>query len=105
MLHGFLNHNNDKKNDLLVETYTNNSNEMIATAVSSAQLEVSNNPSITAPNRNKEIIYILNEKGIFQLKDAVVQVAHYLGITKNTVYLHLRNLSNNGVGNDEIKKV
>ncbi|MBR0598126.1 recombinase family protein [Clostridiales bacterium BAD-6] len=24
MLHGFLNHNNDKKNDLLVETYTNN---------------------------------------------------------------------------------
>jgi len=78
---------------------------MIATAVSSAQLEVSNNPSITAPNRNKEIIYILNEKGIFQLKDAVVQVAHYLGITKNTDYLHLRNLSNNGVGNDEIKKV
>ncbi len=33
---------------------------------------------------------ILHDKGIFQVKEAV-QVAHALDISKNTVYLHLRN--------------
>ena len=39
---------------------------------------------------------ILHDKGIFQVKEAVVQVAHALDISKNTVYLHLRNLANGG---------
>ena len=42
--------------------------------------------------KNKEIVLRLNEKGIFKLKNAVVTVANLLGISKNTVYLHLRNI-------------
>ena len=41
---------------------------------------------------NKEIIFRLYQQGIFNLKDAVVTIAEALGISKNTVYLHLRNL-------------
>ena len=43
--------------------------------------------------RCKEIISILHQKGIFNLKDAVVKVAHCMGISKNTVYMHVRNLN------------
>ena len=50
------------------------------------------NPNISAANRNKEIIAILKQKSIFNLKDGVVLVAKHMGISKNTVYLHLRNL-------------
>lgn len=77
----------------IVETYSRNSDDLILSAVEMARLEVSNNAEISALNRNKEIVAILNQKGIFQLKDSVMKVAKTLGITKNTVYLHLRKLS------------
>ena len=43
-------------------------------------------------NKNKEIIRKLYDKGIFQIKDSVPKIADELNISKNTVYLHLRNL-------------
>ena len=42
--------------------------------------------------KKREIISILDEQGIFQFKDSVMQVAELLTVSKNTVYLHLRNL-------------
>lgn len=77
----------------IVETYSRNSDDLILSAVEMARLEVLNNAEISAVNRNKEIVALINQKGIFQLKDSVVKVAKTLGITKNTVYLHLRKLS------------
>ena len=43
-------------------------------------------------NKNKEIIAMLNEKGIFNFKDSVVKIADMMGISKNTVYMHIRNI-------------
>lgn len=40
--------------------------------------------------RNREIVSKLYASGIFNIKDAVIQVADSLNISKNTVYLHLR---------------
>lgn len=40
--------------------------------------------------RNREIVSKLYASGIFNIKDAVIQVADCLNISKNTVYLHLR---------------
>ena len=48
--------------------------------------------AISSINKNKEIIFRLYQQGIFNLKDAVITIAEALGISKNTVYLHLRNL-------------
>ena len=64
---------------------------MIAEAVTQTLEEVIGNPEITTINKNKEIIIRLEEKGIFNIKDAVVKVAEQLEISKNTVYMHLRN--------------
>lgn len=75
-----------------VEEYAKNSDELIAGSLEDAWNEVYSNPKISAPNRNKEIIALLDQRGVFQFKNAVVQVANHLGISKNTVYLHLRKI-------------
>lgn len=77
----------------LKETFAGSTDELITTAIENARAEVMSNPKIAASNKNKEIIALLNQKEIFNLKDAVLKVAETLGISKNTVYLHLRHLS------------
>ncbi len=78
-------------NDIM-ETYAATSDELIDSVLEAAKTQVMNDVTITASNRNKAIIALLYQKDIFNLKDAVIKVANRLGISKNTVYLHLRNL-------------
>ena len=54
--------------------------------------EVIEDKEITSVNRNKEIIQRLYQKGVYNMKDAVIRTAELLGISKNTVYMHLRNI-------------
>lgn len=61
-------------------------------AVERAVAAVSDTLPENSPMRNKEIIEQLNNAGIFHIKDAVNRVAQELNISRNTVYLHLRNL-------------
>ncbi len=75
----------------MIESFSQDVDEMIAEAVTQTLEEVIGNPEITTINKNKEIIIRLEEKGIFNIKDAVVKVAEQLEISKNTVYMHLRN--------------
>ena len=48
----------------------------------------------TCADKNKEIIARLYSKGFFKLKNSVVECAEALGISKNTVYLHIRSCKN-----------
>ena len=48
--------------------------------------------SVSSSNKNKEIIRLLYQQGIFNLKDSVQITSQKLNLSKNTVYLHLRNL-------------
>lgn len=77
------------------ETFTQNTDDLIGQAVSEARETVLTDSSISSSNKNKEIIFLLHEKGIFRLKDSIVKVAALLNISKNTVYMHIRNLSKN----------
>lgn len=83
---------NESKNT--VETFAGNTDELVSTSLESVSAKIRNDASISPSNKNKEIIYLLHQKGIFRLKDAVTIVAEYLGISRNTVYLHLRKLQN-----------
>lgn len=74
-----------------IETFSDNVEDLILTSVEEAKMRVYSNPTISAANRNKEIVRFLYEKGIFNMKDAVIRVADCLALSKNTVYLHLRN--------------
>jgi predicted transcriptional regulator YheO len=77
----------------IAESFSDNIDDVIISALEEARTKVLSNPKISTSNRNKEIISLLSEKGIFNLKDSVVKVASFMGISKNTVYLHLRNIS------------
>lgn len=57
-----------------------------------AQEQVLANPSISAQQRKKEIIRLLYQHNIFDIKNAVEHVANYLDLSINTVYFHLRNI-------------
>ena len=73
------------------ENFAENSDELIETALEAVKNEIYADQSISASNKNKHIVYQLDERGIFNIKDAVVKVANLLGISKNTVYMHIRN--------------
>ena len=75
------------------EHFSNDISDTIKQTTIDARNQVMLNPSIPATNKNKELIRILNEKGIFKIKDSVVTVANTLDISKSTVYLHLRSLA------------
>ena len=53
--------------------------------------KINDDKSISNGNKNKEIIRILYKQGLFKIKDSVIKIANKLGISKHTVYLHLRN--------------
>ena len=72
------------------ENFSPNVEEMVRSAARSARQQVEADGSIPPSLKNKEIVGSLCQQGIFKLKDAVVIVANELGISKNTVYLHIR---------------
>lgn len=73
------------------ETFSNHSDGVISSTLDKVKAAVYADPSVSSNNKNKEIICRLSQKGIFKMKDSVATVAEDLGISKNTVYLHLRN--------------
>ena len=76
------------------ESFEVDSQTLLVQSFQEAQTAVESNPEIPYVNRNKEIIRILYNKRIFDLKDAVSYVAQKLAISKNTVYMHIRNCRN-----------
>lgn len=79
-------------NDTATENFADNTDELIENVLYKIQHQVMGDFSVSPQNKNKEIIMQLYQRGIFNIKDAVLKVASLLGISKNTVYLHIRNL-------------
>ncbi len=79
----------------LSETYTQNPDELIESTLEEERMAVLADNSILPSNKNKVIIEHLYDKGIFQLKDSVLKVEQLMGISKNTVYMHIRNHKKN----------
>ena len=83
-----------QKENIINETLAENVDELIFEKLTAARDNVFSDRNIQAVNRNREIISSLYSDGIFNMKDSVVKVASLLGISKNTVYMHIRNLKN-----------
>lgn len=78
------------------ETFSSHSDGVIFSILSDVKAAVYSDSSVSSNNKNKEIIRRLSQKGLFKMKDSVANVAENLGISKNTVYLHLRNNEKDG---------
>ncbi len=76
---------------MIVETYTQNPEELIETTLKAERASVMADNTILPSNKNKIIIERMYDKGIFQLKDSVLKVEELMGISKNTIYMHIRN--------------
>lgn len=74
------------------ENYSSKSKELIEETLLLLRSQVYDDASIAMTRKNKEVIKIAYEKGIYNLKDSVQITANILSMSKNTVYLHLRNL-------------
>ena len=83
-----------QKENVINETLAENVDELIAEKLTAARDRIFADRSIQAVNRNREIIFSLYSDGIFNMKDSVVKVASMLGISINTVYMHIRNFKN-----------
>lgn len=66
--------------ELVIQTIENTIEETMA------DRNVANN------NKNRHIVVSLYEKGIFDIKDAINQVADRLNISRHTVYLYIRQI-------------
>lgn len=73
------------------ESFAQNSTDLIRTALEEERQRVLNDNGIPPSNKNKMIVEGLYARGIFRLKEAVVTVADMMGISKNTIYMHIRN--------------
>ncbi len=76
------------------ETYMEDVSDVLTTMIAEVQQELQGQ-SISSSNWNREVIAKLQDRGVFNLKNAVQKCADALGISKNTVYMHLRNLNDN----------
>lgn len=77
------------------ENYNQSVEDLISNAYKNEKQIVLEDESVLPSNKKKVIIERLYDKGIFQMKDAVLQIVKLSGLSKNTVYLHIRNHKNN----------
>ncbi|MDH2999747.1 hypothetical protein A1D23_06530 [Chelonobacter oris] len=73
------------------ELFAENMDDLFHHTIEKVIAKVSNDPTISANNKNKSIITALYQQGLFELKGATKAIADLLGISTHTVYLHLRN--------------
>ncbi|WP_179142056.1 helix-turn-helix transcriptional regulator [Enterococcus faecalis] len=73
------------------EHFSDNIDELITTSLTKVKQAVESDPNVSHLNQNKEIVIRLYDQGIFNLKDSVIKIADRLGISKNIIYLHIRN--------------
>ncbi len=76
------------------EYFGNSPAEAVAQALRKSRMEVDLEENLSPKQRNRAIIKKLLESGIFKLKESVALVAEELGITRHTVYKHLREFKN-----------
>lgn len=73
------------------ENFATNAEDLIISTLEGLRSRVVADDSVLPSNRNKVIVEELYDKGLFKLKNAVVIVAEQLGVSRNTVYMHIRN--------------
>lgn len=73
------------------EFFAQDTSELVLAALEEEKERVLSDDNTSPSKSNKLIVEGLYNRGIFQIKDAVIIVAEQLGISKNTVYMHLRN--------------
>ena len=76
------------------ENFADSAPQLVGDTIAETKRVVMADADIPVHDKNKEIIARLSSKGFFKLKNSVVECAEALGLSKNTVYLHIRSCKN-----------
>ncbi|MBD1577126.1 hypothetical protein HC723_11850 [Vibrio sp. S11_S32] len=74
------------------ETFAQNIDETIVSTIDTVKQEIWSNPTVSPSKRNREVVTRLSELGIFKYQDSKQTAAEVLEISRDTVYLYLREL-------------
>lgn len=74
------------------ETFAQDVDETIVSTIDTVKKEILSNPTILPSKRNRSVVTRLYELGIFKYKDSKQMAAERLKISRDTVYLYLREL-------------
>ncbi len=74
------------------ETFASSVEDLVAQTIEKTVEEISADSGVANNNKNRQIVGSLFEKGIFDIKDAINQVAERLNISRHTVYLYIRQI-------------
>ncbi len=72
------------------ETFASSVEDLVSQTIEKTVDEISINSELANNAKNRQIVVSLYEKGIFDIKDAINQVAERLNISRHTVYLYIR---------------
>lgn len=89
IINSFFSKEEEARNEI-EENFSDSIEDMVKKSISGAREMVMKDNTISSTNRNHRMIQYLFENGIFNFKDAVETVAQELGISKSTVYMHIR---------------
>ena len=76
------------------ENFADSPSQLVGDTIAETKRVIMANADIPVHDKKKEIVAQLYSKGFFKLKNSVVECADALGISKNTVYLHIRSCKN-----------
>jgi predicted transcriptional regulator YheO len=83
----------DRNHNIVVrERHPSSIDELVSNVVSDVKDDVIKDASIPPGRKNGEIVRRLDNQGYFSIKDSVPQAAEILGVSKTTIYMHLRKL-------------
>ena len=85
---------NDQNDQEEYEHFAQNIDDLFTTSVNKVKNQVYADSSIAARLKLKTIITILNEQGLFKVRNSAVRVANLLNVSRDAVYLHLRACKN-----------
>lgn len=80
-----------EENDTSVN-FASSVEDLVAQTIDRTIEEVMSDRTVANNNKNRQIVVSLFEKGIFDIKEAINQVAERLDISRHTVYLYIRQI-------------
>ncbi|WP_448905913.1 helix-turn-helix transcriptional regulator [Haemophilus parahaemolyticus] len=80
-----------EENDTSVN-FASSVEDLVAQTIDHTIEEVMSDRTVANNNKNRQIVVSLFEKGIFDIKEAINQVAERLDISRHTVYLYIRQI-------------
>lgn len=86
------------------ENFAIDVDDLITSQTLKVKAQVFADTSIPMRQKIKEVVAVLKEQGIFKLREAVCKVAASLNVSKDVVYLHLRQLKKQEQGLEAEKK-